>query len=161
MNINCRTILKENPGEKSRGFTLIEVLIAMVILMVGLLAMASMQIMAMKGNQHANVTTQRTTAANYYMEWLMALDYDHNNLRDLIPDSTVYDHPNTGNADVVLDNLPGITDYLWRVENVGTDDDSSGTIEAGEADAKLITVKVFWEDGGETSLANRKEWRDE
>lgn len=71
----------------SGGFTLVEVLMAMLILLVGLLGVASMQIMAIKGNKHALNTTERTTTVNNLMEWLVTFDLTHENLRDNHPDS--------------------------------------------------------------------------
>ncbi|MDM8556036.1 prepilin-type N-terminal cleavage/methylation domain-containing protein [Desulfococcaceae bacterium HSG7] len=53
----------KNEKIKEQGFTLIEVIIAMGILAVGLLAMASMQVMAIKTNGKANRITEATTVA--------------------------------------------------------------------------------------------------
>lgn len=81
------------------GFTLVEVLIAMLILLVGLLGIASMQIMAMKGNQHARESTEKTVTANSFMEWLVGLPFDSDNLRvdddALDPDVAVVRHSAT------------------------------------------------------------------
>ncbi len=49
--------------ETSRGFTLIEVLVTMIILAVGLLGLAGMQIAGMKANHSALLRTQATFAA--------------------------------------------------------------------------------------------------
>ncbi|MFV9690400.1 MAG: type IV pilus modification PilV family protein [Desulfobacteria bacterium] len=57
--------LKDN-----KGFTLIEILIAICILGFGLLATAQMQAVAIKGNSFANKTTTASTLAQYKMEEL-------------------------------------------------------------------------------------------
>ena len=54
------------------GFTLIEVLVAMIILSIGLLAVASMQASAMRSNSFAERVTVITTVAQGAMEDLLA-----------------------------------------------------------------------------------------
>ena len=57
----------------NKGFTLIEILIAICILGFGLLATAQMQAMAIKGNAFANKTTMGSTLAQNKMEELRGL----------------------------------------------------------------------------------------
>ncbi len=67
--------------EKSEaGFTIVEAILAISILAVGLLAMANMQIMAMKTNSSARWQAEQTIHAQDKMEELMALAYTHANL---------------------------------------------------------------------------------
>lgn len=63
-----------------RGFTLLEVIVAISILAIGLLAVASMQISSIRGNSFAAGVTEGTTWAGDQIERLMALPYDHNDL---------------------------------------------------------------------------------
>jgi prepilin-type N-terminal cleavage/methylation domain-containing protein len=63
-----------------RGFTLIEVLIALVIFAVGILAIASMQIKSISLNSAARMQTEATTAAVDRMERLLSLPYEHPDL---------------------------------------------------------------------------------
>jgi len=60
---------------KEKGFTLIEVLFAIVILAFGLLAVASMQSGAIQGNSVAYRVTEAATLAQDRMEGLLALQY--------------------------------------------------------------------------------------
>jgi type IV pilus assembly protein PilV len=60
---------------QEKGFTLIEVLIAVVILVFGILAVASMQIVSLDGASSAEDRTQRVTVAVDTMERLMSLSF--------------------------------------------------------------------------------------
>ena len=66
--------------KKKEGFTLIEVLLAVSILSIGLLAIASMQISAIKVNSSASYLTKRSTWAQDKLEELVALPYSNANL---------------------------------------------------------------------------------
>ncbi len=63
--------------KKNEGFTLIEVLLAASILSVGLLAIASMQISAIKVNSSASDISKRSTWAQDKLEELVALPYSN------------------------------------------------------------------------------------
>lgn len=51
-----------------RGFTLIEVLVSMLILLVGLLGTASMQLLSMQNNQNAYIRSQATYIAAEFLD---------------------------------------------------------------------------------------------
>jgi prepilin-type N-terminal cleavage/methylation domain-containing protein len=59
------------------GYTLIEMLIAIAILSVGLLAVATMQISSIRVNDTARKMTRRATMAQDRLEYLMSLKYTH------------------------------------------------------------------------------------
>jgi len=59
------------------GFTIVEILIAIVILTVGLLAMANMHVLAMFVNSSAKNVTESTALAQSRMEELMRLKFDN------------------------------------------------------------------------------------
>ena len=110
-------------SKKENGFTLIEVLIAISILTVGILAVASMQISAIRGNYIASNVTGGTTWAQDKIEYLMTLSYD-------APDLDAGSHtPETH----------GIYTISW---NVVAGDPLDNT--------KTITVTVTWADKGAT-----------
>jgi len=58
------------------GFTLLEVLITLVILSVGMLALASLQVMAIKGNSFGQQMTVASTVAQNKLEELRELEFD-------------------------------------------------------------------------------------
>ena len=69
---------KQRQGERDNeaGFTLLEVIAAVSILTVGLLAVASMQAAAIQGNDKAYRVTEGATWAQNRIEALMGLPYD-------------------------------------------------------------------------------------
>jgi prepilin-type N-terminal cleavage/methylation domain-containing protein len=64
----------------ARGFSLIEVLVAMAIFAIGILAVYSMQITSIRGNASARGITENITLASGKVEELLALSYDHSDL---------------------------------------------------------------------------------
>jgi type IV pilus assembly protein PilV len=56
------------PLKNDRGFSLIEVLVAMTILAIGLLALAGLQVTSMKGNLHGGTISQATALAEEQIE---------------------------------------------------------------------------------------------
>lgn len=85
--------------KKQNGFTLIEVLIAMTIFAIGILAVAFMQVTAITGNSFSCNLTGATTLAGDRMDALMNLDYNN--------------HPDLSDADgdglAGLDHATGVT----------------------------------------------------
>ena len=67
---------------RDEGFTLIEVLIALVILTVGLLAVGTMQISAIRGNFMGGNTSTALSLASEKMEELLNTAYNHEDLSD-------------------------------------------------------------------------------
>jgi prepilin-type N-terminal cleavage/methylation domain-containing protein len=63
-----------------KGFTLTEVLIGFVILAVGILAIASMQITSTKGGYFSNNVTRATIFAQDKLEYLKNLSYRNSDL---------------------------------------------------------------------------------
>ncbi len=69
--------LSENPKQtNAQGFTLIEVLIAMAIFSIGILAVTSMQMRSINQNTSARLQTEATTLAVDWMERLISLPYE-------------------------------------------------------------------------------------
>ena len=66
--------------KKNRGYTLIEVLMAMAIFAVGFLALASLQIKSISLNASSRMRTDATTMAVESLERLISLPYSHEDL---------------------------------------------------------------------------------
>ena len=88
------TVMKTKDNEI--GFTLLEVIVAISVFTVGLLAVASMQVSAIKGNTLAGGVTEATTWLSDQMEKLMVLPFDHAQLADTDSDGTDQDPDEDG-----------------------------------------------------------------
>ena len=104
-----------------KGFSLIEILIAMTIFAIGVLALAEMQVTAIRGNAFSSSTTDGTTLAQDRIEQLMSLPYDDANL-------------NAGNHGPVTQ---GVYNLSWDVAN-----------DSPVANTKTVNVSVTWTANG-------------
>jgi type IV pilus assembly protein PilV len=68
--------MKRRMMENCRGFTLVEVLMAMTILAVGLLSIAGMQVVSLKTNASANTLTTNAALAEGIMEQILSWPLD-------------------------------------------------------------------------------------
>ena len=73
---------------EERGFTLIEVLIGLIILAIGILAVAGMQITSIRGTSFSNSLTQASVIAQDRLEFLKSLP-----LNDAKLDTGTYNDP--------------------------------------------------------------------
>jgi len=106
-------------ADMETGFSLIEVLVALAVFSIGLLAIFSMHFSSIKTNVVARGVTENITVATAKAEQLMALAYDH---ADLAAGS----YQKAQNADGIDNNLdgrvdePGETGHLridWDVQD--------------------------------------------
>jgi prepilin-type N-terminal cleavage/methylation domain-containing protein len=110
------------------GVTLIELMIAMAILMLGILAAGSLQIGTARNNSKGNIYTQAYMLAIEQLEILKNQD-----VSALIP-GTYADASN-----INADGQPGgIYARSWTIDTLGTM-------------ARIITVTVQWQRGGKTN----------
>jgi type IV pilus assembly protein PilV len=70
--------IREKKGQ--RGFTLIEVLVAMAIFSIGILAVGTLQITSTNSNASARIHTEEYTWVVDQIERLTGLDYEHPDL---------------------------------------------------------------------------------
>jgi len=152
--MNAQTFsLKKNISTADSGFTLIEVLMAMTIFLIGFLAVASMQIAAVNGNTSARMRTSASILAADIVEQLMRCPYDSSGCtltRDNETDGEQYSdndplaigrHPDPG---VYTDDPDGDGpdqeyDVWWVVAN------------GPDADSKQIDVFVRWQKGAKNN----------
>ena len=137
---------------KEAGYTLTEVLIAITILAFGLMAVATMQVTAIKTNAIASGMSQGLNLAQAKMEELMNMPYAHTDLSDVDGDGTDQDTDNDGEDD---------DGNNFGLDDTGTDSDhnplgTAGTytvswnvaIDEPVADSKTIRVIVTWTEKG-------------
>ena len=109
----------------TKGFTLIEVVIAMAILSIGILAIASLQISAVQNNGLGNLITQATMLAQEKMESLKSAT----NIAAL-----------TDGSDTGIDHYGesgGIFNRSWTISN-----------PLGGSSSRQIEIAVQWNKGG-------------
>jgi prepilin-type N-terminal cleavage/methylation domain-containing protein len=102
------------------GFTLLEILFALAIFAFGVLAVASMQMHAIRANNFSDTLTEATTLASDRMEKFMALNYGD-------PDLDLGAH-----APVTI----GHHTISWNV--------AAGPL----ADTKRVSINVTWSERG-------------
>lgn len=135
------TILKNN-----QGFTLIEALIAMLVLAIGILALNTMQISSIRGNTTANKLTEVSTLAGNCYERLLNVSYN-----DSTMDTDPAANPHS-NADFTGLQLPSsVSSVLWNVtewtNTDGIDNDGDGvTDESDELNIKAVTLNINYSD---------------
>jgi len=78
------------------GFTLIEALVAMVVLTIGILSLYSMQIKSIQGNSKANRFTTASTWNADQMEKIVGMDYNDATLKDTNQNGTNQDADGDG-----------------------------------------------------------------
>jgi type IV pilus assembly protein PilV len=136
-----------SPLLTQKGFTLIEALVAMVVLTIGILSLYTMQVSAINGNATANHLTVATTVANNCYERLWNVPYTASPMMD---DTTgVKTHTE---AQLAGFSLPqGVTSVRWGVttwtNSDGIDNDGDGdTDEDDETNIKLVALDVNYTD---------------
>lgn len=98
-------LTSKNKPTGIRGFTLIEVMIAMAIFAIGILAVCTMQMRSISQNSSARIQTEATTLAVGWMERLLLLPYEDVSLNE-------GDHPTVGDPPVSSSNYI----IIWTVE---------------------------------------------
>ncbi|RJP58606.1 MAG: prepilin-type N-terminal cleavage/methylation domain-containing protein [Deltaproteobacteria bacterium] len=133
-----------------KGFTLLEILIAMTILSVGLLALAEMTVYVIRSNAVGNKVTDATVLAQDKLEELRTLGYSDTQLSNGGDNNDVSTDIHSGTPSFPLFTGPDHTDTCnsscsvtisqtpQRVWNVADDTPASGM--------KTVTVIVGWKD---------------
>jgi len=116
---------------RERGFTILEVVIALVMLGTGLLGVAAMQTSAIQGNIFGSRLTEGSDVAEAWMEWMLKQPYDRvaaldSNANDraatqrtLNPATLLSDFQAWGLGTLAADQVPKLAgtgcSMIWRV----------------------------------------------
>lgn len=138
MPVNIRYV----PGNRGRGFSLIEVLVAVLVLAIGLLGLAGLQLTGLKSNHSAYVRSQAALLAYDITERMRA-----NRAAALVGDydnCAAYDDCADWEASVSALMGEGATGTIIRngntVEIQIAWDDSRGSIRDGDGESSSETV---------------------
>ena len=123
------------PKPSQKGFTILEVMIAMAIFAIGILGVAKLQIKSTTGNTTARTITEATTFAVDRVERLISLPYSNSALDQNTAATPFYTDPTP-----IIGFSSGET-YTRRW--VITDNNPI-------ANTKQITMTVTWNDQGRT-----------
>lgn len=120
------------------GFTLLEVLIALLIFSIGVLGVVTMQVYAVKTNAFSNDMTKGIEAASDAIERLMFIDYDNDSLKVSSP---------VDSYDKKITDIPGFNKYsfsgvdgVFNVKEITKISDGKVILK----DTKEITIKITW-----------------
>ncbi|PIY21818.1 MAG: hypothetical protein COZ12_04020 [Deltaproteobacteria bacterium CG_4_10_14_3_um_filter_60_8] len=113
------------------GFTLMEVLMAVTVFAIGILAAASMQVAAIRTNATARVISEATVVAARQQEVLLDRPYPHADLRQLPPGQPLPEvvQGNTQTTWKVRDNFPEIATKTVTITVTGMDRGLKKTVQ--------------------------------
>jgi prepilin-type N-terminal cleavage/methylation domain-containing protein len=121
---------------RERGFTLLELVVAISILTIGILGVASMQVSAIRGNHFASDVTEASTWASDEIEKLIRLSWDDAGLQDTDGDGVNGLDDIGANSDQAL-----VTQGKYTIQCNFADD-------VVIADTKTVHVIVTWTNHG-------------
>lgn len=142
-----RNIPLRQAGRRDAGFSLLEILVAMTILTIGMLAVAQMQITAIQGIDLSGNASAATNLAQQQLEAILNMDYEN----DELDDTNEENNPGSG-GDLASS---AVTDHQATVDETGTvDANGYYTLTWNVADdepiqdTKSVAVIVEWTTRG-------------
>jgi type IV pilus assembly protein PilV len=137
----CQVAIKSSKLNEAQGFTMVEVMIAMAIFLIGFLAVGSMQISAVNGNASARMRTSASILAGDIVEQLLRCPYESSACSIIRPDYSHNDPLGFGdhgpfNDDPDGDGPDGTYQVRWTVAN------------GPEVNSKTVDVIVRWQKLG-------------
>ena len=145
----------DNGDKGDKGFTILEVLIAVVVLSIGILAVSSLMGTSIKSSSYSQALTQANNYAQERLETLMSISYSNLQVSastgradlqrncaqtDFTASRPVYLCTPTATRDI------GSRTFSWVYEVIYIDLDGSGTASPGIDGLKRLNVTVSWSD---------------
>lgn len=135
----------------SKGFTLIEVLVALVVLCIGLLGVASLQLTSLKSNHGSAMRTQATYLAYDIVDRMRA------NRPAALAGSYNIELGGAGAAGTVAGNdliawKQNIANTLPAIDNDGEVEPADGSVEQN---GNIFTITIRWNDWDDSGANTR------
>jgi type IV pilus assembly protein PilV len=131
--------ITQSPERGSAGFTLIEVLIAVVVLSIGLLGLAGLQTTGLRNNQDAYARTQATTLANDMAD----------RIRSNIAGFTAGNYDNTATLTANCETNTGCNPQQMAQNDTARWNQALAALPSGQGgvatNGGIVTVTVFWD----------------
>lgn len=130
------------PHRAQRGFTLIEVLVTLVLISVGLLGIAALQLTTMRGNQESYVRSQANVLASDILDRIRANPFE---FRDNFYNAAFNERGDSRRAaGQDLDQWQRSIDQLLP----GSDADAAGSVQriAGPAGREVVEITIQWSE---------------
>lgn len=129
---------------QARGFSLMEVLVAMLVLAIGLLGLASLQTQSLKFNYDAYARSQATILASEIMDKMRANPTVGAAFAAAAPD--LDDCNLTLNPGAINDPTADIAVCFWLADIQARLPSGNGFIAANAADPTVFDVTIEWSD---------------
>jgi len=126
-----------HPFRKETGATLIEVLVAMVVLAIGLLGLAGLQATSIQSNHSAYYRSQATLLASDLADRMRA------NRTEALTNAYVIDFPTSSTSNSVTGTSAEKDIAEWLNQLAQTLPEGTGKIEK---DGTLVTISIRWND---------------
>ena len=145
------SVLKKSFAHRARGFTLIEALVALVVLSIGLLGVAALQLTSLRSNHGSAMRSQATFLAYDIIDRMRA------NRAAALTDAYTIALGAAGTAGTVAgDDLvawkQNIARTLPAIDNAGTPQPADGSVRR---DGDIFTVTIRWSDWDDTGAGGR------
>ena len=139
----------------NRGFTLLEILIAVVVLSIGLLGIAGLQALGQQSNHSAYLRSQATVLAYDMIDRMRAnrVAVQNGNYNAVDTTANTYTDPGCVSSSCSSSQMAQYDMYDWQQELANELPTGNGTV-AGAGAGSVFTVTVMWDDdrNGSTSL---------
>jgi len=143
------TLHATRSGRAQHGMTLIEVLVTLVLISVGLLGVAALQLTSLKNNQESYVRSQAAMLAADVLDRMRSNQTGFNaGNYDMTNDATGFDQAGTSGTAAATD----IAAWQASINRLlpGSDADAAGRIVRN---GRIVTITIRWREREEQSTA--------
>ena len=143
------TALAMRSGRAQSGMTLVEVLVTLVLISVGLLGVAALQLTSLKNNQESYVRSQAAVLAADILDRMRSNQSGFNaGNYDMATDTSGFDQAGTASTAAAAD----IAAWQASINRLlpGSDSDAAGRIVRN---GQVVTISIRWREREERSTA--------